>query len=313
MDGMNGKGNRYGISIEICYSKSGGEKFTKSEENGAELVAMLLKKYGWGIDKVTKHQDYSGKYCPHRTLDLGWERFLNLVREKMGESPKPQPTPEPKPSGLKHKEGEVVKINGIYASSTSEDMLKPAISQGTITKVFEGTRNPYLLNSGDGFVNDNCIVDNTPTPTPTPTPEPEPKPSTHTYKYAIGDVVTINGVYKSSNAKTKLKPAVTKGEITAIYKGTANPYLLNNGDIGFVNDSCIVENKPTPAPTPKPSGLKHSVGEVVRINGIYSTANSTNKLKPAISQGKITKIYEGTNNPYLLNNGDGFVNDNCII
>ena len=22
----------------------------------------------------------SKKYCPHRTLDLGWERFLNLIR-----------------------------------------------------------------------------------------------------------------------------------------------------------------------------------------------------------------------------------------
>ena len=39
-----------------------------------------MKQYNWGIDKVTKHQDYSGKYCPHRTLDLGWERFLNLIK-----------------------------------------------------------------------------------------------------------------------------------------------------------------------------------------------------------------------------------------
>ena len=46
----------------------------------AEYIAYLLKKYGWGIDKVTKHQDYSKKYCPHRTLDLGWQRFLGLVK-----------------------------------------------------------------------------------------------------------------------------------------------------------------------------------------------------------------------------------------
>ena len=32
---------------------------------------------------MTKHQDYSGKYCPHRTLDLGWERFLNNIKEKL--------------------------------------------------------------------------------------------------------------------------------------------------------------------------------------------------------------------------------------
>ena len=38
---------------------------------------------GWGIDRVKKHQDFSGKYCPHRTLDLGWERFLKMVESYM--------------------------------------------------------------------------------------------------------------------------------------------------------------------------------------------------------------------------------------
>ena len=75
-----GKGNMEGIHIEICYSKSGGKKFDKAEQNAAEFTASLLKKYGWGIDKVTKHQDYSGKYCPHRTLDMGWQRFLDMVQ-----------------------------------------------------------------------------------------------------------------------------------------------------------------------------------------------------------------------------------------
>lgn len=73
------------IHIEICYSLSGGNRFTKAEENAAEYTAYLLKKYGWGIDKVTKHQDYDGKYCPHRTLDLGWTRFLNMVKKYFNE------------------------------------------------------------------------------------------------------------------------------------------------------------------------------------------------------------------------------------
>ena len=82
-DGASGKGNRKGISIEICYSKSGGEKFLKAEENAAKLTAQLLMERGWGIDRVKKHQDFSGKYCPHRTLDLGWERFLRKVENSM--------------------------------------------------------------------------------------------------------------------------------------------------------------------------------------------------------------------------------------
>lgn len=81
-----GKGNREGISIEICYSKSGGDRFIKAEQNAAKLIAQLLKERGWGIDKVTKHQDYSKKYCPHRTLDMGWDRFLNMIKAELGSS-----------------------------------------------------------------------------------------------------------------------------------------------------------------------------------------------------------------------------------
>lgn len=82
-DGRNGKGNRKGISIEICYSKSGGERFDDAEKLAAEYIAYLLKQYNWGIDRVKKHQDFANKYCPHRTLDLGWERFLNKIKENL--------------------------------------------------------------------------------------------------------------------------------------------------------------------------------------------------------------------------------------
>jgi N-acetylmuramoyl-L-alanine amidase CwlA len=78
-----GKGNREGIAIEICYSKSGGDKFIKAEENTVELIVDILKRYNWGIDKVTKHQDYTNKYCPHRTLDMGWDRFIKMIEAKM--------------------------------------------------------------------------------------------------------------------------------------------------------------------------------------------------------------------------------------
>ena len=84
-DGANGKGNRESISIEICYSKSGGEKFIQAEKNAAEYIAGLLKKYDWGIDKVKKHQDWSKKYCPHRTLDDGWNRFKKMIEDHLGD------------------------------------------------------------------------------------------------------------------------------------------------------------------------------------------------------------------------------------
>ena len=82
-DGEHGKGNREGIAIEICYSKSGGDRFIQAEKNAVELIVDILKRYKWDVDKVTKHQDYNGKYCPHRTLDNGWDRFIKMIESKM--------------------------------------------------------------------------------------------------------------------------------------------------------------------------------------------------------------------------------------
>ena len=45
-DGEHGTGNREGIAIEICYSKSGGARFTKAEQNAVELIVDILKRYG---------------------------------------------------------------------------------------------------------------------------------------------------------------------------------------------------------------------------------------------------------------------------
>lgn len=84
----NGFGNRNTIAIEICYSKSGGPRFDKAEENAVELIVNILKRYGWGIDKVKRHYDYAPdkKYCPHRTMDKGWQRFLNMIQAKLNGS-----------------------------------------------------------------------------------------------------------------------------------------------------------------------------------------------------------------------------------
>lgn len=89
----NGNGNRKSIGIEICYSKSGGSRYVAAEENAVQYIAQLLKKYGWGIDRVKQHYNWSGKNCPHRIRHEGrWNNFLNRIQKAMNpvsaESPK---------------------------------------------------------------------------------------------------------------------------------------------------------------------------------------------------------------------------------
>lgn len=71
--------------------------------------------------------------------------------------------------------------------------------------------------------------------------------------YKIGDIVSINGVYVSSDSTEKLTPAITRGTITKIIEGARNPYLLENGQIGWVNDDCIISNN------------KKSIDEIARL------------------------------------------------
>lgn len=81
-DGADGAGNRKSIGVEICYSKSGGERFEKAEKNAAKLVAALMRHFNIPLSNVRTHQSWSGKYCPHRTLDLGWDRFVKMIEKE---------------------------------------------------------------------------------------------------------------------------------------------------------------------------------------------------------------------------------------
>lgn len=79
-DGANGYANRNLLAIEICYSKSGGERFEVAEKNAAQLTAHLLTTYHLSVADVHMHREYTATLCPHRTFELGWPRYLEMVR-----------------------------------------------------------------------------------------------------------------------------------------------------------------------------------------------------------------------------------------
>lgn len=76
-------GNRTSIGIEIC--ESGDRK--KTLNNASIVIAEILKRKGWGTDRLRRHYDWSGKNCP-RILNLSgdwheWYQFKRLVDEKL--------------------------------------------------------------------------------------------------------------------------------------------------------------------------------------------------------------------------------------
>ncbi|TXK24570.1 N-acetylmuramoyl-L-alanine amidase [Bacillus amyloliquefaciens] len=77
-------GNRTSIGVEVCYSKSGGAKYEAAEKLAIKFIAQLLKERGWGVDRLRKHQDWSGKYCPHRVLAEGrWEAVKAAIAAEL--------------------------------------------------------------------------------------------------------------------------------------------------------------------------------------------------------------------------------------
>lgn len=80
----NRQGNLNMIGIEIARSTSDLKTYLQAQENGAKLCAILCKQFGWTTKDIYTHQNYSGKYCPHRMLDLKhWQdgTFKKLVQK----------------------------------------------------------------------------------------------------------------------------------------------------------------------------------------------------------------------------------------
>lgn len=142
------------------------------------------------------------------------------------------------------------------------------------------------------------------------TPSPTPTPS---LKYKVGDVVNINGVYISSTSTEKLKPAITKGTITKIIETARNPYLLDNGNIGWINDDCVVESKT------KYLNLSPTVSSwsVYKTNNYYIPSRKSDVLivlNPHKFNGLSYKILEDKGNYHFkiktVNAGVGYIAGN---
>ena len=86
-DKTTGAGNRKGISVEICRpTHEDRTLYDQAEENAVYVAARLLYKYGLGIDRLKKHQDWSGKKCPNVILSENrWDGFKGRVEWVLNE------------------------------------------------------------------------------------------------------------------------------------------------------------------------------------------------------------------------------------
>ena len=119
-------------------------------------------------------------------------------------------------------------------------------------------------------------------------------PNNNNTKYKVGENVTINGVYTSSTSTQKLNPARKTGTITKIIPGVNNPYLLDNGNLGWVNDNCIVGMESSASST----SINFSKGQSVLLKA-SATKYCTGETIPAwVKNKKYTIMQVGTGNTH---------------
>lgn len=190
------------------------------------------------------------------------------------------PVIEPSDPTLKYHVGDHVFFRALYTSSMStQPITNIAVTQGTITKVILGAHNPYLINNGTGWVNDDVI-------TTQGTPSP-------VLKYHVGDFVKFDALYTSSTSTQPITNiAIHQGTITQVIPNAANPYLIN-GSTGWVNDRVIINSSSTPT--------IYAIGDLVRVKQGATDYNGTS-LAPFVYE-TVFQVMQVNGNRIVIGNG----------
>lgn len=202
--------------------KSGECIITNNYSKQHEAIDLLAKDYK--IDEVKAHSDgliiFYQDNLPNIKGSTGNKSYGNCIK-------------------IQHENGYCT----LYAHLKNNLPVKnnQYVKKGQIIGTIGDTGNSYGAHLHFEVWKDNLRIDPTKYLNEDFTKSTEPVDT----KYKIGDTVTINGVYISSTSTEKLTPTITTGVITKIISNTNNPYLLNDGQIGWVNNNVIISKNNT--------------------------------------------------------------------
>ena len=240
-DGASGTGNRKSIGIEIARSTGDANLFEQAERNCAAYVAKLLKERGWGIDRVKRHKDWSGKYCPHKTMDKGWQRFLNMIQDELNKLNGAARPVQPKPQPQTNSKFKVGNYNGYVVTTDSLNVRSQRNGGSTLlTTIPKGTKVyvRYVMyqdnsatpkgalwggveyNGKTGFINLNYV-------------QPTSAPVVNT-SFRVKINTAVLNVRKGASASTAITTQVRNGEVYTIVEERNGWGRLKSG-AGWIN------------------------------------------------------------------------------
>lgn len=113
------------------------------EKVSGSTITVIEGNYSWQVQR--------------RTVQVNAKNIRGYAVPKYEKEVQEETKTEEVASGLKHKVGDTVSYTKIYSSSNSDTALNPLVKSGTITRVIEGRKHPYLINNGVGWIDDSCI------------------------------------------------------------------------------------------------------------------------------------------------------------
>lgn len=150
----NSTGNKNSISIE-CTQWNDKDKQYDTWMNAAALTATILKYYGLGVDRIRKHQDWSGKYCPSLLLDkrfgYDWNWFVSKVKEFYNGSTNPGGDGGSSNSGEKRVVGEITVLAdalNVRNNASFDAPVVKTLSKGQKVQVMAIKNGLYKIREG---------------------------------------------------------------------------------------------------------------------------------------------------------------------
>ena len=193
------KGN-YGLWIASYGANTGAPSVPPTNKYWPFYILWQYTSNGY-VDGYSKRLDLDYFYGTRDT----WDKYANPT----GETPTPEPEPTPPPQE-KYKVGDVVTFNYLYKNSYGEGLVPSRIHSGTITRVIEGRKAPYLINRGAGWLSDDLIL------------------SSDNNDLTIGTRVrTIKQGNASSDGSSNTARSGIVGTITRILPNARYPYLVS--------------------------------------------------------------------------------------
>ena len=316
-DGSSGLGNRYGIAVEICYSKSGGSKYTAAEENAVYVMARLLYQYDLGIDALKQHADFSAKNCPHRIRDEGrWNSVksrvatvLNAIKNgqcsanlssgttTISSSDSPGESPSLPESNFTVKV--ICDELNIRKEASFTSQVVGTVKKGEVYTIVEVSNGLGRLKSGVGWISmgtdyvEKVTVDSSSTSTDSS--------SSFTVKVICNEL----NIRKEASFTSQVVGTVKKGDVYTIVEVSNGLGRLKSG-VGWISMGTDYVEKVTTTSSSSSSGYQVKIVNCSVLN-VRSGAGTSYPVVTTVKANEVYTIVDESNGFGKLKSGAGWI------